>query len=362
MRQRIAASQLLKIDARRICIIKPSALGDVVQTLPLLAAFRERFPAAKLSWVVNSALADLLEGHPHLDQVICFDRRGAWAGWMRLLGDLRLQEFDLVFDLQGLLRTAVMNWSTRAPLRVGLESSREGSHLACHTLIPDTGRLVPAHLRYWRVAESMGMGHLCRQALVPMSDRDHAWVTARLQGLTGGILAVHPGAGWLTKRWPVEKFAVVASKAARRYGMSTVLVGSPAERPLTLQLEGLMRRFAPPAQIVNLAGQTSLKQLAAVLQRCDAMLTNDSGPMHLAAAMGTPVVGVFTSTDPVRSGPAGAEHRLIATRMSCGACYKKRCRYSGRKHMACLEELATDRVWHALANLLDDRLKQRPAA
>jgi len=362
MRRAEHAANLLEVDARRICIIKPSALGDVVQTLPLLAAFRERFPGAKLSWVINGALAELLEGHPHLDQVIHFDRRGAWAGWMRLLGDLRLQQFDLVFDLQGLLRTAVMNWSTRAALRVGLESSREGAHLACHTVIPDTGRLVPAHLRYWRVAEAIGMGHLRRQPVVALGDEHRSWVATQLHGATGATLAVHPGAGWLTKRWPVEKFAVVAAKAARRFGLSIVLVGSPGERALSLQLENLIRRFAPPAQIVNLAGQTSLKQLAALLQRSDAILTNDSGPMHMAAAMGTPVVGVFTSTDPIRSGPPGSEHHLIPTRISCGGCYKKRCPYSGLKHLGCLEELTIERVWYALANLLDRQLSSRPAA
>jgi ADP-heptose:LPS heptosyltransferase len=160
----------------------------------------------------------------------------------------------------------------------------------------------------------------------------------------------------------VEKFAVVAAKAARRFGLSIVLVGSPGERALSLQLENLIRRFAPPAQIINLAGRTSLKQLAALLQRSDAILTNDSGPMHMAAAMGTPVVGVFTSTDPIRSGPSGSEHHLIPTHISCGGCYKKRCPYSGLKHMGCHDELAIERAWYALANLLDRQLSSRPAA
>jgi lipopolysaccharide heptosyltransferase II len=362
MRQRFAASRLQYLDPRRICIIKPSALGDVVQTLPLLSAFRERFPQATLSWVINSSLADLLDGHPHLDQIIRFDRRGSSAAWMRLLGDLRLQEFDLVFDLQGLLRTAVMSLATRARVRVGLETAREGSQWACHTLIPDTGKHVPAHLRYWRVAETLGMGHLSRETIIPLRDADHAWGQQRLQELGSGILAVHPGAGWGTKRWPVEKFAVLAAKAARHFGSSTVVLGSPDERPLALQLENLVRRFVPPARVLNLAGQTSLKQLASVLSRADVLLTNDSGPMHLAAALGKPVVGVFTSTNPTRSGPPGNGHELIATQLPCGGCYKKRCRYSGKKHLACLDELSTDRVWNALAQTMQQRPPFRRAA
>lgn len=352
MPKRIPASQLLRIKAQRICVIKPSALGDIVQSLPLLPVLRERFPGAKISWVVASELAELLEDHPDLDEIIRFNRFGSLSSLRRLLVELRRHEFDLVFDLQGLLRTAVMNVATGAPLRVGLQTAREGARSVCHLVIPDTGRLVPAHLRYWRIAEAIGMGEQSRDARLAVGKKNRAWAERRLQALPRPVLAVHLGGRWRTKRWPVEKFAVVAAKATRLYGFSTVLVGANSELLAGAQFEHLLRRFIPSAQMLNLVGRTALKQLAAVLEACDVLLTNDSGPMHVSAALGTPVLGLFTCTSPLLSGPPGGEHELVATRLSCAASYKKRCPYSGRKHMACFEELSTDRVWQGFVRLM----------
>lgn len=362
MRKRIGVSWWNQVDPRRIGLIKPSALGDIVQTLPLLPVLRERFPRATIAWVVNSGLAGLLDGHPHLDEVIRFDRRGSVGTWWRFLRGLRSRRFDLVFDLQGLLRTGVMTAATGAPRRVGLESAREGAHLACHVAIPDSGRGVPAHVRYWRVAESLGLGERRRDTLVPISADDHGWAAEQLAGLPGPPLALHAGAQWTTKRWPVEKFAAVAAKAARRFGFAPVIVGGPDEIALASQLEGTLRQFVPAHAIRNLAGRTSLKQLAAVLHAARALVSNDSGPMHLAAGLGTPVLGLFTCTSPVRSGPPGPQHELVATQVRCAASYRKRCPKRGRKHMACLEELSTERVWLALERLVEKNALRRDAA
>ena len=356
MWKRVPPSRLLDVDARRICLIKPSALGDVVQTLTLLPVLRERFPRATVSWVVSAGLAPILEGHPQLDEVIRFERRGAFRSSWRLLRGLRERRFDLVFDLQGLLRTGLMAWATGAAVRVGLESAREGAGLACHVTVPDTGRLVPAHVRYWRVAEALGLGDRRREMHIAVAEQDRAWAAERLKGLPGPYLAVHPGARWVTKRWPVEKFAAVAAKAVRRFGVSVVILGSPDEAPLAGQMESLLRQFVPADSVRNITGQTSLKQLAAVLQGAAVLLSNDSGPMHLAAGLGTPVVGVFTCTSPERSGPPGAQHALVATEVRCAASYRKRCPYRGRRHLACLEELATERVWEALSHVAARRL------
>lgn len=346
-------SLLREIDARRICLIKPSALGDVVQTLPLLPVLRERFPQTSISWVIHRGLADLLDGHPLIDEVICVDRRPSLRGWWQLLSRLKQEQFDLVFDLQGLLRTAVMSAATRAPLRVGLETAREGSGLACHFLLPDSGRLVPASVRYWRVAEALGLGRFRRETSVPIRPEEHDWAGQQLGQLSGRVLAIHPGARWVTKRWPAERFAVVAAKARRFFGFSTVIVGNQDELPFAAQVEHSLKRFVPAAPIVNLAGRTSLRQLAAVLKRADVLLSNDSGPMHLAAGLETPVVGVFTCTSSRLSGPPGHQHELVSTNVSCAASYKKHCPNRGGQHMACLEELAIERVWQALVRLME---------
>jgi ADP-heptose:LPS heptosyltransferase len=123
-----------------------------------------------------------------------------------------------------------------------------------------------------------------------------------------------------------------------------------------------VRRLIPHGRLLNLAGQTTLKQLAALLSSAHVVLTNDSGPMHMAAALGTPVVGIFTCTSPVRSGPPGERHQLVSTNLSCAASYRRRCPYSGRKHLACMEELDTERVWQAFVRVMEKNYEQVRAA
>jgi lipopolysaccharide heptosyltransferase II len=349
------ARRLDRLEVRRICVIKPSALGDVVQSLPLLPVLRERFPQARLAWVVNLEFSELLSGHPHLDDLLLFHRRGTARQYLHLLHELREAQFDLVFDLQGLMRSGVMAAATRAPLRVGLETSREGSGLACHLTIPNTGKMMSAFQRYWRIAEELGLGDRPPQTIVQTSDNDRAWAAAELRRLSGPILAIHPGARWMTKRWPVEKFAVVANKAMRQLGFSVVILGSKGEMPVAQELQTLLQGFVPRRTVLNLTGQTTLKQLAAMLSSVDVVLTNDSGPMHLAAGLGTSVLGIFTCTNPTISGPPGWQHELVSTEVACAASYKKQCPHSGRSHLCCMEELSTERVCAALVRLIDKR-------
>lgn len=344
-------SQLLQINAERICIVKPSALGDVVQTMPLLGALRRRFPSAHISWVINHELGDLLAGHADLDEVISFERRGSLATTAQLLWELHRRRFDLVFDLQGLLRTALMTWATGAPLRFGLESAREGSNLACNGIVRGTGRDVAAHARYWRVAEALGVGDVPRSARVSITATEDSWLRDRLWSIPRPILAIHPGAKWITKRWPAEKFAEVATRFAGRYSGTVVAVGSGGDWPAASTIVDRVKLGGRPA--LNLAGTTTLKQLAALLGAADLVLSNDSGPMHLAAAMGTPVVGLFTCTSPAISGPSGVGHRLIATSVPCAAGYHKTCPHRGSRQLACLRELDVERAWNAVAASLD---------
>lgn len=364
----IPHSQLREIDSRRICLIKPSAFGDIVQTLPLLPMLRERFPNAHISWVVNRSLADLVTGHPALNDVIPFDRHGTWSNWLDLLKTLKRRSFDLVFDLQGLFRTAVMTAATRAPIRVGLQTAREAANLACNCVIPDSGRMVPAHLRYWRVAEALGKEDCQRLTQVYYSNEDRVWAARQIAAMRrpsdprAPILAIHPGARWTTKRWPVEKFSVIGAKAIRAYGFSVLILGSPDEQATAGQLETLLRRFATAGNILNLTGKTTLKQLSALLQAADICLTNDSGPMHLAAGLGTSVVGLFTCTSATRSGPPGDNHALVETELPCAASYRKKCPYQGNQHMACMEELAAERVWAAFVRLVERKRRHTRAA
>ncbi len=341
-----------EVTARRIAIIKPSALGDVVQALPLLPVLRSRFPAARLTWIIQRELQDLVTDHPCLDDVLWIDRRPTPAAALKLCRDLRRRRFDLVFDLQGLLRSAAMTLATGARWRVGLETAREGAALVTNVVIPDTGRDVPAHARYWRVAEALGLGTHPREAwlTLPMADQQRAvqW----LSRLPRPIFAVQWGAKWVTKRWLLAGFAEVLARAGRAWGGSVVIIGGRAEQPECEWLAEQLRVAGTGQAVLNLAGRTSIKQLAAVLSQVDAVVSNDSGPLHLAAELGRPALGIFTCTSAVRSGPPGSQHEFVSTQLPCAASYCKVCPHSGPQHMACHQELTAERVWQGLQRLV----------
>lgn len=337
---------LCQLQPQRICLIKPSALGDIVQTLPVLSLLRRRWPQAHITWVVKDSLADILVAHPELDQLICVPYpRGAWArlkAFRAVLGRLRAEQFDLAIDLQGLFRSGLLTWATAAPRRVGTTLAREGAWLAYTDVVPSPPWSVPAWQRYLAVPRALGCGDAAPAGVVPVTEAHRQLARQRLESLPRPRLAIHPGAAWITKRWPPEHFAALAHRAQSDYGASVVLVGGGGEEPLC---ERIARGL--PGAVCNLAGQTSLRQLAAVIQQCDLFLSGDTGPMHLAAALGVPVVGVFTCTSPVRSGPWGTGHQTLATQVACAASYRKRCR-----SLACMQELTPARVWPALQRRL----------
>jgi len=355
MFRRFHASDFSELQPRRICLIKPSALGDVVQTLPLLNVLKQRFPDAEISWVINRELRDMVDGHPALFESIPFERRGGWSAWVSLLKVLRQRRFDLVIDLQGLLRTGVMTVATGAVVRVGLQTAREGSRFTLNCVVPDTVREMPAHARYWRLAEFLGLGDSPRETFIATSEADQTWAATQLNQLPRPIFAVHPGARWETKRWPVAKFAELMTRAHQACSGSVLILGSKAERPDAELLEqDLSKRsgFTQLPWVVNLAGQSTLKQLSALLSGVDFAISNDSGPMHLAAGLCVPTLGLFTCTSALRSGPPGDQHEMVSTTVACAAGYHKTCPHRGEGHLACLNELDVERVWAALRRLV----------
>lgn len=351
---------------QRIAIIKPSALGDVVQTLPLLPVLRRRFPGSHLAWVIQRELRDLVSEHPCLDQVIAVDRRPTWRTAAPTLWELRRGHFDTVFDLQGLLRSAVLTAASGARWRIGLQTAREGAAYTTNVTLAGTGRELPAHARYWRVAEALGLGHASREAWVSVPAQALARAREWLSFLSGPLFAVQWGAKWETKRWPIAGFATVLKKAQREWDASVVIVGGKGEAPECAALADQLQRCSGAKRVLNLAGQTSIKELAAVLSLCDYTVSNDSGPLHLAAELGRPTLGIFTCTSPVRSGPPGAQHEQVATELPCAASYRKVCPHSGSQHQACHAELTTERVWERLRQLVEKHqtadLRERIAA
>ena len=252
---------------RRIALIKPSALGDIVHALPVLSALRDRYPAAAITWVVNKSYEPLLAGHPDLTDTLAFDRGafkrgpGTALGYsVRFASELRRRRFDLVIDLQGLLRTGLMCLATGAKERVGFANAREGSRFAyTHRVrVPDADHLHAVE-RYWRVAEWLGAGDGPKRFHVPIPADARAWANRELAGLPRPLMAFAVGSRWVTKCWPPAHFAELARRARSHAGGTCVFVGVPDDTALTRDVTNQLGNpsaglLAPPSLVGKGAG------------------------------------------------------------------------------------------------------------
>lgn len=342
---------LREVEARRIALIKPSALGDIVNSLPVLAALRVKFPTAHLAWVVNRSYAPLLQGHPDLNDLIAFDRgaarknvvRGAWS-YAAFLSRLRREQFDLVFDLQGLLRSGAMTGATGAARRVGLSTAREGAVWFYTDVVPVADfDAIHAVDRYWLVAEALGLGAMPKRFHVPIDAASRQWAAEALCDCPRPWLALAVGSRWMTKRWPTAHFATLVRQAQERHGGTALFVGGADETPLAQQTIAQLR-----GPWRDLSGQTSLPRLAAVLAAADVLMANDTGPLHLATALGRPVVAPYTCTKVRLNGPYGAAANAIESTVYCQGSYLRKC-----SRLDCMAELTPDRLWPILRGILD---------
>jgi heptosyltransferase I len=347
-------------QAARVALIKPSALGDIVHSLPVLTALRQRFPQAHLTWVVNRGYEPLLQGHPDLDATLPFDRTSSRAGllqaslgYAQFLRRLRARRFDLVVDLQGLLRSGLMTLASGAARRVGLSTAREGA-VWCYTDVVTVADFHAVHAvdRYWLVAEALGAGAGPKRFRVPLTEPARQWAAALLRDAPRPWLVLGVGSRWRTKRWPPEHFAALARQAQQHFGGTAVFVGSRDEAGLARKTAALLT-----GPVRDVTGRTTLPQLAALLDRADVMAANDTGPLHLAAALGRPVVAPYTCTKVRLNGPYGAAAGAVESGVYCQGSYLKRC-----PRLECMAELTPERLWPILRGILSTWEKNsRPA-
>jgi lipopolysaccharide heptosyltransferase I len=347
---RRSSPRLDTIEPERVCIIKPSSMGDILHAMPILAALRDRWPSAHLAWVVHRSFAELLQGHPNLDELIVYNRgrlgwdRDKFLGMAALLLRLRRSRFDLTIDLQGLLRSALMVAATGARTRVGMADAREGSRWF-YTHRIDAPRLgMHAVDRVLRVAGAFQADTRRARFNLPIADEARQWAARSVTGLPRPLVILNAGARWATKRWPPSHFAAIGRLAVERYGAGLVAVGSAADRPL---VDALLAHLAP-LSVLDLCGKTGLPQFAALCLESDLVISNDTGPLHLAAAAGARVLGIYTCTSPELTGPYGDRSFTVRTGVTCAASLRKSCR-----RLDCMKELQPARVWPAVARQLD---------
>jgi heptosyltransferase I len=297
----------------RILIVRLSAIGDVIQTMPVACALRERFPEAFIAWAVQERAGTLLRGHEAINDLILLPRgwlkspRGIWQLRRKLHG----LKFDVAIDVQGLTKSAILAWLSGAKRRIGFGNpgGRELSKWFNNVRVdPKTTHVVD---RYLELLRPLGIESPAVRFQVPEheEDRKAAEELIRQMGMENGFAIVNPGAGWPSKLWPTERYGAVARHLGDAKGLPTVVVwAGQAERALAEQVA------AGAEGAARVAPSTTLTQLAALARRARLFIGSDTGPLHLAAAVGTPCVGLYGPWPAERHGPYGP-HNIALQKM-----------------------------------------------
>jgi lipopolysaccharide heptosyltransferase II len=342
----------LVLGALKILILKPSSLGDVVQALPVLRLLKLHLPASDIFWWVETNYAPLLEGDPDLAGVVRFNRR-RWATpshWPQLWRDvqwLRAQKFDWVIDLQCLARSGAFAWLSNGQFTIGLDESREGARGYYDVAVSRASYHTHAIDWYLAVLPRLGVPVHWDFNWLPERSTVAAGIREKWNTNNNRWIALHPGARWLNKRWPVEHYsALVGLLAAQFANVRFVVVGGSDDKPLGESLAA-----AAPERCYNLAGQTSLLEMIEWLRLSKLLVTNDTGPMHIAAALGKPVVALFGPTEPRRTGPYGQMENVVRHPLSCSPCMKSKCHYT--KPLECLRAISPAEVFERTRRILE---------
>ena len=320
---------------KKILIIKPSALGDIVHTLPFLASIKRCYPEASIHWAVARGLHTFLEGHPLIDHLWIIDkekwkRPGNLLQTIReitsLTKGLRRERFDVSVDLSGLLRSGLITLAANAEYKLGFKEADEGSAFFYTHRIHGSMK-IHAIDRYLKIAEVMG----CQSETVNYPFAPYESSPAIADKLPKEYIVMTPSAGKAANRWPAERFGQLAA----RLELPTLLIGGKSDQSVT---DEVVQHSEGKA--ISLAGKTTLKELIAIIDKAKYFITNDTGPMHIAAALEVPVFAIFGPANPIRTGPYGKNHTVIREELPCSPCYAwKPC-----DNWQCMKAITVERV------------------
>ena len=344
----------------KILIVKLSAIGDVIHTLPSLNAIRKHYPDAHITWLVEEAASNLVVRHEALDRVI-ISKRKQWIKSVlspsclknikeayQFIKELRDTEYDLIIDFQGLLKSGVLIALARGKRKTGFDKGMEHmehSYIFLNERIPPVNMDNHALLRNLMLINTLGIKSKEIEYKIPISDHtrkfiDSILVRHRIKG-PELLVAINPVAKWKTKLWDNRKFALLADRLIEKYNASVIFTGSQADRSTIDNIMSCMSQSA-----VNLAGETTLKTLAALYEKTKFLISTDTGPMHMAAAVGTPVIALSGPTAPWRTGPFGSEHKILRSGIECSPCFKRQC-----GTIDCMKQISVEQVMDAVNSI-----------
>ena len=325
-------------------------VGDAVMTTPALAVIRERFPAAEIVLLANPLVSQLFMPHPAVDRVITFDRNGRHRGVrgrLRLAREIRRECFDCAIILPNSFDSALIPWLAGIPRRIGKRS--DGRSLLLTDGFTPAREMTAGHEveYYLHLLRSFGISGRVWPPHLIVTEAEQAEATERLAqaGISADdiLLGINPGAAFgSAKRWYPERFAGVAERLSAEWGARIIIFGGPGETDIAAEIStGLQGRC------LNLAGKTSVRQLMALIRRCNFFITNDSGPMHVAAAFDVPLVAIFGSTDHIGTAPCSDRAVVVRKEIDCAPCKLRECPTDHR----CMTAVTVDDVVSAAQKL-----------
>ncbi len=322
---------------RRILIVLLGAIGDVTRALPLLTRVRRAYPHAYIAWAIEPAAAALLDYHPALNETILYRRTQGARTFLPFLRKVRLQQFDFVLDLQRHAKSGLVSWWSHAPVRLGFHRSntKEGNWLFnTHEIAPiaDFSLKLGQYLRFADALQLPDNEVRFDLRLRPVEEQK---VEQLLTNTPQPFAAFFLGSRWPSRFWFADATAAVARTLIRDYGMGVVLVGGQGERDFAQAVEQ-----ATGAGVTNLVSRTSLRDLIGLFARARFALGPDSGPMHIAAAAGIPVISLWGATSPIRSAPWGSEDLALQGKTACSPCYTRTCPIERR----CMQRITPEQV------------------
>jgi len=340
----------IKLDKppEKILIIKPSAFGDIVHSLPFLQTIKTCFPACEIHWVVSKELQFFLQDHPLIDKLWVFKRK-EWRISSSILTTikelysfskgLRNEKFDISVDLSGLLRSGLITFFAGAKYKLGFRESNEGSPFFYSHKIQG-GKEIHAIDRYLKIASFLG----CESDDIhyPFAPFDENPPVCNL--LPDKYAIMVPSAGKEANRWPAERYGQLAA----RLPLPSIMIGGKADAEVVQRAV-----HASGGKGIDLVGKTSLKDLLPIIRKAQFMVTNDTGPMHLAAAFSVPVFAIFGPANPIRTGPYGSIHTIITEDLGCSPCY----RWKPCDNWQCMEKITVDKVFGVIKNKMPERVK-----
>ncbi len=336
-------------DVQRILVRSTNWVGDAVMSIPALEALRARFPRAEIVLVSKPWVSELYWHHPAVNRQIIYkpksEHRGP-RGFMKLVREIREEQFDLAILLQNAFQAAWMTRMARIPVRVGYATDHRSALLHDPIEPPPPaayGHQVNYYLQLLFRAGLIAKPEPVEEIRIRLSDEEKSWALKKLESLgLGGqryLVGIAPGAAFgPAKRWPPERFAGLADRLIGALGADVLIFGSEAERPLAEEIAGTMKHTP-----IIMAGETSLRELLSLMAGCRMIVANDSGPMHLAAAMGIPLIAIFGSTDERATGPLGTRVRIVKKGVECSPCGRRECPIDFR----CMTELSAEEVYRA---------------